>query len=45
MLIARPERAVAALQKILFYGFTDLGNVFYFATPIMMTGLIRRLCI
>lgn len=39
MLFARPERAVAALQKILFYGFTDLGNVFYFATPIMMTGL------
>ena len=39
MLFARPERAVAAFQKILFYGFTDLGNVFYFATPIMMTGL------
>jgi simple sugar transport system permease protein len=39
MLIAKPERAVAAIQKILFYGFTDLGNVFYFATPILMTGL------
>lgn len=39
MLIAKPERAVAAFQKIIFYGFTDLGNVFYFATPIMMTGL------
>lgn len=39
MLFARPEKAVPAIQKILFYGFTDLGNVFYFATPIMMTGL------
>lgn len=39
MLIAKPERAVAAFQKILIYGFTDPGNVFYFATPIMMTGL------
>lgn len=39
MLFAKPERAVAAFQKILLYGFTDLGNVFYFATPIMMTGL------
>lgn len=39
MLIAKPEKAVAAIQKILFYGFTDLGNVFYFATPILMTGL------
>lgn len=39
MIIAKPERAVAAVQKILFYGFTDPGNVFYFATPIMMTGL------
>lgn len=39
MLIARPEKAGAAFQKILFYGFTDLGDVFYFATPIMMTGL------
>ena len=39
MLFAKPERAVAAFQKILMHGFTDLGNVFYFATPIMMTGL------
>lgn len=39
MLIAKPERSVAAFFKILFHGFTDLGNVFYFATPIMMTGL------
>jgi simple sugar transport system permease protein len=39
MLIAKPERAVAAFQKIMMYGFTDPGNVFYFATPIMMTGL------
>lgn len=39
MLFAKPEKAVAAFQKILLYGFTDLGNVFYFATPIMMTGL------
>lgn len=39
MLLAKPERSVAAIQKILFYGFTDLGSVFYFATPIMMTGL------
>ncbi|HPU62787.1 MAG TPA: ABC transporter permease [Mobilitalea sp.] len=39
MLCARPEKASAAFEKILFYGFTDLGNVLYFATPIMMTGL------
>lgn len=39
MLIAKPEKALAAFQKILIYGFTDPGNVFYFATPIMMTGL------
>ncbi len=39
MLIAKPERVIPAFQKIIFYGFTDLGNVFYFATPIMMTGL------
>lgn len=39
MIVAKPERAIAALQKIIFYGFTDPGNVFYFATPIMMTGL------
>jgi len=39
MIVAKPERAIAALQKIIFYGFTDSGNVFYFATPIMMTGL------
>lgn len=39
MLFARPERSLAAMQKILFHGFSDLGNVFYFATPIMMTGL------
>ena len=39
MLIAKPERAIAAILKIFVYGFTDLGNVFYFATPIMMTGL------
>ena len=39
MVIAKPERAAAAFQKILFYGFTDPGNVFYFATPILMTGL------
>lgn len=39
MLIAKPEKAMPAFQKILLHGFTDLGNVFYFATPIMMTGL------
>lgn len=39
MLVAKPERAGAAFEKILLYGFTDLGNVFYFATPILMTGL------
>lgn len=39
MLIAKPEKANAAIQKILIFGFTDPGNVFYFATPILMTGL------
>lgn len=39
MLAARPEKAAAAMRRIMLYGFSDLGSVFYFATPIMMTGL------
>lgn len=39
MLIANPANAFYGFQKILFGGFSYLGNVFYFSTPIMMTGL------
>lgn len=39
MLIARPGSAVQGFRYILLGGFSRLGNVFYFATPILMTGL------
>lgn len=39
MLVARPQAAVAGFRYILLGGFSRLGNVFYFATPILMTGL------
>lgn len=39
MLVARPGSAVAGFRYILLGGFSRLGNVFYFATPILMTGL------
>lgn len=39
MLFASPENALAGFQYVLFGGFNRIGNVFYFATPILMTGL------
>lgn len=39
MLIARPGSALAGFRYIILGGFNRLGNVFYFATPILMTGL------
>lgn len=39
MLIARPGNAIQGFTRILFGGFSRLGDVFYFATPILMTGL------
>lgn len=39
MLIASPANAFAGFTTMLLGGLGRLGNVFYFATPIMMTGL------
>ena len=39
MLIASPENAAEGFKYIISGGFKKIGNVFYFATPILMTGL------
>lgn len=39
MLFAKPESAVAGFKFIVLGGFNRIGDVFYFATPILMTGL------
>jgi ABC-type uncharacterized transport system permease subunit len=39
MLIAKPESAGAGFKFITLGGFNRIGDVFYFATPILMTGL------
>lgn len=39
MLIAKPDKAVDGFRYVLLGGFKRLGDVFYFATPILMTGL------
>ena len=39
MLVASPENAVAGFSSILAGGLKKLGDVFYYATPILMTGL------
>lgn len=39
MIIANPAQALTGFRTVLFGGFSRLGNVFYFATPILMTGL------
>lgn len=39
MLIANPGSAVAGFRYIILGGLTRVGNVFYFATPLIMTGL------
>ncbi|NLB20188.1 MAG: ABC transporter permease [Clostridium sp.] len=39
MFFADASSALSGFEKILFGGFRRLGDVFYFATPILMTGL------
>ena len=39
MFIANPESASAGFRFVLTGGFKRIGDVFYFATPILMTGL------
>jgi simple sugar transport system permease protein len=39
MLIASPSNAYWGFNSMVFGGFDRLGDVFYFATPILMTGL------
>ena len=39
MLVASPQNAVDGIKYILLGGLRRAGDVFYFATPILMTGL------
>lgn len=39
MLVAAPGNALAGFNYIISGGFNRIGDVFYFATPILMTGL------
>lgn len=39
MLIASPANSIAGFQMVLLGGLNRIGDVFYFATPILMTGL------
>jgi ABC-type uncharacterized transport system permease subunit len=39
MIIASPANSFSGFNAVLFGGFSRLGDVFYFATPILMTGL------
>ncbi|MBP1754606.1 MAG: ABC-type uncharacterized transport system, permease component [Firmicutes bacterium] len=39
MVFALPGNSLAGFGRVLFGGFTRLGDVLYFATPILMTGL------
>lgn len=39
MLVAMPDKAVAGFRFVLTGGLRRIGDVFYFATPILMTGL------
>lgn len=39
MLLAFPGNSILGFGRILFGGFSRLGDVFYYATPILMTGL------
>lgn len=39
MIIALPGNSLTGFGRVLFGGFSRLGDVFYFATPILMTGL------
>lgn len=39
MVIASPSNAIYGLTQMLFGGFTRIGDVFYYATPLLLTGL------
>ncbi len=39
MIVASPENSFSGFQMLLLGGFGRLGDVFFYATPIMMTGL------
>jgi len=39
MLIANPSNAISGFRYIMFGGLRRIGDVFYFATPLIMTGL------
>lgn len=39
MLFAKPSNALMGFQNVVLGGFNRIGDVFYFATPILMTGL------
>jgi simple sugar transport system permease protein len=39
MIVAKPENSLYGFTTMLFGGFGRLGDVFYYATPIIMTGL------
>lgn len=39
MIVALPANSLPGFGRVLFGGFSRLGDVFYFATPILMTGL------
>ncbi|MBV1758911.1 MAG: ABC transporter permease [Dethiosulfatibacter sp.] len=39
MIVATPDNAFAGFSYIIFGGLSRIGDVFYFATPILMTGL------
>ena len=39
MIIAAPGNALAGFRYVVLGGFSRIGDVFYFATPILMTGL------
>lgn len=39
MLVAKPGSAIGGFRNVVFGGFNRIGDVFYFATPILMTGL------
>jgi len=39
MLIAKPSSALVGFENVIFGGFRRIGDVFYYATPILMTGL------
>lgn len=39
MIVASPENSLSGFQMLLLGGLSRLGDVFYYATPIIMTGL------